>query len=63
MCTVSSPCMCYPVFHEQECSCQYWPEKKGQDMVMGKLQVTLQSEKVGKLYVERKLEIRELAVC
>ena len=31
-------------------------------MVVGKLQVTLRSEKVGKEYVERKLEVKELMV-
>jgi hypothetical protein len=31
-------------------------------MTAGRLQVTLQSEKVGKAYVERRLQVKELMV-
>ena len=43
----------------QEASCLYWPEMEGDDLVAGKLLVTLLSEKIEKDFIEKKIEIKE----
>ena len=53
--------MCYvPI---QEACYQYWPEKVGSELMVGKLTVTLKSEEVVKENIVRQLEIKEEKVC
>lgn len=40
-------------------SCRYWPEKEGEELSVGKLQVMLLSETVCREHVERELELKE----
>lgn len=40
----------------------YWPEKVGQEVMLGKLALTLKEEKTIKGYTERKIHVRDIKV-